>query len=639
MTQRIATPEEGLPRKRFYGLLAMTRRELQEQWRRRGLAMRHLVVGGLLFILLCYSAILGFSGADDHSLLPPSILLIIVFAALLFALHIAPVIAWSIARDSEETPPAGRHGAVILGGIWLASLIPLLIPIAGALACVPVLVRWPSSSASDILWLIVFTAVVIIAVSAVAIFAAAFACSAQHASAITLGILAGIILSLILIMHSSTWGIVFFAFPTVLAPTMLAAGAILCVVRKFPGFVSPHDRDFAVTVHIAVFLTISALTFYMIQHFAYDIDSALGPLAVSALAAYPLLLFLLAVRRMERRQAGGHIMPGGWWAVMYMEMLRQRRQLRVWWRILLYVAFVVTLLVWLYSVAFLAPYNGSIFGLLYPYISFGLYSIYRVAMLPEYLLMLFCTVQVLPPAAGAVARERESGTLEMLLQTPLRSSPIMAGKLLAALAPVGIVMLPALVFVSLMLAVSEESLQHVTVEGLLLLLKVLSVGVIALYASTAFRSGTRALGAAAAAVGVLYLLPTQFFFFFFFMPFNPYLIYDSSTGFLLRDGIMYLPAGLLLLGVWVGELFRWLYSILTSENVSLLVKVLIRAALFVVITPALVWFAAMWYGYDLINSSLTLPVLRFLHFALPALVSLTLFPLAVRRLNRMRRVA
>jgi len=134
---------------------------------------------------------------------------------------------------------------------------------------------------------------------------------------------------------------------------------------------------------------------------------------------------------------------------------------------------------------------------------FGLFPYNPVAIWFSVIPQLLLLALVLPSAAAAIAREREVGTLEMLLLTRLSVHDILLGKLLAPLLPSLKVIGLGLAAVVLALALQRASPLGGILATLQLLLFVLYAGTVALFASTQFRNTGRALGMAAVLLVVM----------------------------------------------------------------------------------------------------------------------------------------
>lgn len=105
-------------------------------------------------------------------------------------------------------------------------------------------------------------------------------------------------------------------------------------------------------------------------------------------------------------------------------------------------------------------------------------------------------------AAGAISGEKERATYEMLLASPLRPSAIIAGKLLASLAHLVLLIVASLPIAVLCLPLGGTSLYEVLALYAALVLSVLTFGTISLAASSYFRRTFAAL-----VVSYLIILP------------------------------------------------------------------------------------------------------------------------------------
>lgn len=185
--------------------------------------------------------------------------------------------------------------------------------------------------------------------------------------------------------------------------------------------------------------------------------------------------------------------------VIRREWLVQKRQIRIWWRLSLYIVFTVAL--WVHG--FLPWYNG-----LYYY----------------YLLLALALALMLPPISGSIARERETGSLDMLLLTPLRSSELLAGKLIAACLPVLSVILLSTLAMAVILTVTNlrEGMSFIYFLEplhfpLTLFTEIVFCCFLALFCSTLFRSSMRALATVMSILAVAFLLPIVLSHFIFFL--------------------------------------------------------------------------------------------------------------------------
>lgn len=89
-------------------------------------------------------------------------------------------------------------------------------------------------------------------------------------------------------------------------------------------------------------------------------------------------------------------------------------------------------------------------------------------------------------AAGAITGEKERKSYEMLLASPLKPAAILSGKLLASLAPLGILILCSLPIVMLCVPLGGVSLYEVLAAYLALTVSVITFGMISLACSSYF---------------------------------------------------------------------------------------------------------------------------------------------------------
>lgn len=102
------------------------------------------------------------------------------------------------------------------------------------------------------------------------------------------------------------------------------------------------------------------------------------------------------------------------------------------------------------------------------------------ALLSMFQLLLVCFIA---PAftAGAISLEREKQTLDLLVTTPMRPGGIVVGKLLAALAFVGLMILAALPISALVLMYGGVSVDDLVRQQVVLLVTALGLGAIGLF--------------------------------------------------------------------------------------------------------------------------------------------------------------
>lgn len=209
---------------------------------------------------------------------------------------------------------------------------------------------------------------------------------------------------------------------------------------------------------------------------------------------------------LARRQSAAS--PGNRWddlrLILRKEFRGIRRMFTVLWRIPVEILFCIVL------TGFLIVRIGAGHDLwLEIPISYHSYEPVRVFSTENAALVL-CLAMLLPMLITAIAHEREQGTLEQLLLTPLRARDILLGKLLAALLPISIV----IVFLTLVIAPGVLWTETITWNQLpsrlgpvgIFLLKVLCAGAIALWCSTYCHTVSRAL-AVAVPLCLLLLLP------------------------------------------------------------------------------------------------------------------------------------
>ncbi|MHB0935296.1 MAG: ABC transporter permease [Armatimonadota bacterium] len=190
-------------------------------------------------------------------------------------------------------------------------------------------------------------------------------------------------------------------------------------------------------------------------------------------------------------------------AVTHKELLMQKRQLRVWWRLLLRIGFILACFGWLFATAL--GDNGDGYSMMFA--SNAIWS----------LLALLALVQVLPEVTGAIARERETGALDMLLLTRLRSGEILGGKLLAACLPVVIIFTVTVCAGLIMLKFAGTEAWMMLHTALRLFLLIFSAAGIGLLCSAWFGRSGQALGATVGVLAARYLLSSIFSMFFFLL--------------------------------------------------------------------------------------------------------------------------
>lgn len=200
-------------------------------------------------------------------------------------------------------------------------------------------------------------------------------------------------------------------------------------------------------------------------------------------------------------------------AMLRKELTAHRRAMRVWWRVALLLGIIL-----LYSAELLYIMNTSPVQIDASGHSSLLEGMIRVNMGPVYppntqaFIGLLLLTLVLPFTTAAFAREREVGTLDLLLLTRLRNREILLGKLLPPLLPILGTILPALYVLCLGLASMGEYLLRAILPAYDLLLLILNAGLIGLCASLRFHNTSRALGAAIVAIILLvYRLPFALF--------------------------------------------------------------------------------------------------------------------------------
>lgn len=179
--------------------------------------------------------------------------------------------------------------------------------------------------------------------------------------------------------------------------------------------------------------------------------------------------------------------------VLRKEYLVQRRQMRLWWRLLLRMAYIVACFFWLFIVM---DQGGEFFQ-------------DGSGALGWFLMMALAIAQVLPATAGAITREREQGTLEMLLLTRLHGAEILGGKWLAACIPPIVILIftAAASTVSLFASRFGDDVGAIWRATVNLCLTMLFAGILGIYLSTLFRAFARAVGTAIGILAIQYLLP------------------------------------------------------------------------------------------------------------------------------------
>lgn len=131
-----------------------------------------------------------------------------------------------------------------------------------------------------------------------------------------------------------------------------------------------------------------------------------------------------------------------------------------------------------------------------------------------YLLALLALAQVLPQVTGAIARERETGALDMLLLTRLRSTEILGGKLLAACLPVVIIFTVTVCAGIIMLRFVGSEVWMVLSTALRLFLFLFSAAGVGLLCSAWFGRSGQALGTMVGVLAARYLFASIFSMFF-----------------------------------------------------------------------------------------------------------------------------
>jgi len=179
--------------------------------------------------------------------------------------------------------------------------------------------------------------------------------------------------------------------------------------------------------------------------------------------------------------------------VIRREWLVQKRQLRTRRRLLLRIAFILMFFVW------------QIMGMIgHQFVSY-LHDTLLIQDLGYYLFFALALAQILPAICESIAWERETGSLDMLLLTPLRSSEILGGKLIAACLPVlTMILLITLIKTLILLAFGFFIISE---DLLTLLVEVWFCGLIALFCTTVFNSSARALGVTMGILAGAFLLP------------------------------------------------------------------------------------------------------------------------------------
>lgn len=185
----------------------------------------------------------------------------------------------------------------------------------------------------------------------------------------------------------------------------------------------------------------------------------------------------------------------GFRTVLHKETLVFNRQMKARWRVALRVFFLFVYLGWMVLAAFM-PILTDHSNVDVPYGLFGYLG-------ANWVLIGLLLALVLPFTAGAIAREREVGSLEMLLLTRLTSREILLGKLLTPLLPYLKVMGITLVAVALAIALQKENPLSVISAPLAFLLFACLAGVVGLCCSTIYKNTGRALGVALVTLYVL----------------------------------------------------------------------------------------------------------------------------------------
>jgi len=296
--------------------------------------------------------------------------------------------------------------------------------------------------------------------------------------------------------------------------------------------------------------------------------------------------------------------PGlaGMTVVMRKEMLAQQRQFRGWWllpRVAFVLVFLAFMAVAMGMLRYFDPSNVE---------SFDYFALSAIG----FILNVLVIALVLPQTAGAIARERETGALDLLLLTQLRTREILAGKLLAPMAPLLLIMLPAipLLLFARLLQWSNPLLPLASLLSLIITL--IASGAIGLFTSTLFKNTGQALGTTIAAVILLVYSPLHW----------------------LISAIM-LPVMLAIsVEIGIARGLRKVEKIDSSPN-SRLVAIISLSVVFLTLEIFAVYL--LFSGDSFGNGDL----LMALYLIIPTITLLCLgglaFYLALRRLNRLRR--
>lgn len=181
--------------------------------------------------------------------------------------------------------------------------------------------------------------------------------------------------------------------------------------------------------------------------------------------------------------------------VMRKEMLVQRRQMRVWWRMLLLVGFVLVCFGWLLYLRYQATTEGTYNMHFDTFFGFALF------------ISVLAIIQVLPVTAGAIARERECATLDMLLTTPLRGRDIVGGKLLVAILPVLTVLLAFTLVAGFLLSTLGGNSWDLVIPLIGAGLNILFTAALGLLCSTWLNNTARAISTSFGILGFFVILP------------------------------------------------------------------------------------------------------------------------------------
>ncbi len=188
-------------------------------------------------------------------------------------------------------------------------------------------------------------------------------------------------------------------------------------------------------------------------------------------------------------------------AVFRKEWRVVQRQGRAWWNLIFRVLFALAFVIWTFLVVFQLHAN-------LPYdLDDILDDLMWQSNVGAPLMGLVLALQVVPALVRTVAQERESGALDLLLTTRLRTWEILAGKLLAPLAVLGLMLAPAVVVMAAATALVGEDIWALLEPVLLLCLDATAAGTLTLACSVVYLNAGRALTVSLVLYLLMFMLP------------------------------------------------------------------------------------------------------------------------------------